>query len=735
MIFKSSEGGKTFTYDNTFQDGDAQYLHFTTYLGDNVVPLGSTHQPVLTINPKVTVGKKGTEVKFGFSGNYVIKNPVAYSPDLIVGLDPDKLVFTRSVSNYDVKIIWDNTIRASFDKVSLDLINDPWRAYIPELKITMTQNQQSYNFLFKKAFFSPTYGLYCKEENMTKGEINLSGFPVTLTKSKIMMHKAQLAEFGFFGKLHVPFVNQDAVVGFYANSDGIQEASVDFDYTKKTVMYQNISGDKCEIRPTWGTLKKDRVEMSGYISFMNVSDPEKNVNVKEIETQVFYIMANGDVGMTGNGGILNWKSGNYNGFKFTPSGIVFARPQSNSYRITLRGAVVLADNLAMGQNSENFSTLIDFDAGKITGGGPPPNQEVGFSSTEVGGGRHDAAVNFDAKFTYLNDDPVYGKGFRSEGQFGIQQPDPMQVHAKMMVARAPGGYNYWFFEAGQENVVQVPTGLLDLGIYGFTGRVYYKMRHQGTNINTDDYVPDGDMFIGVYGLTQLKTLTDNGVKFWGNVSFEVATNGSGLESIKFRGGGEFASGGVGSSGMVRATDCVLEFYWSPKHLYGDFNVTADFMSVVTASANAGFDITSKNFAVWAKGTGYLFGSPSFASGDFGFRCTNKNIRLYGHYNLVDIHKSYDFGICEPSVTLKSSIWADAYVNYSPFQFKGEGSLSGSLRVAGCRLSTTFAIELGAQVMFPSPTCVSAGIEVETPLKDFTVSAGISDGGIFFGKCF
>ena len=94
----------------------------------------------------------------------------------------------------------------------------------------------------------------------------------------------------------------------------------------------------------------------------------------------------------------------------------------------------------------------------------------------------------------------------------------------------------------------IPTGLLDLSIYGFTGRVYYKMKHSGTNINTDDYVPNSSSFIGVYGLTQLKTLTDNGVKFWGSVALEVATASYGLESIKFRGGGEFVSSGVGNEG-------------------------------------------------------------------------------------------------------------------------------------------------------------------------------------------
>ena len=107
------------------------------------------------------------------------------------------------------------------------------------------------------------------------------------------------------------------------------------------------------------------------------------------------------------------------------------------------------------------------------------------------------------------------------------------------------------------------------------------------------------------------------------------------------------------------------------------------MSALTADANAGLDITGKDFHLWANGTGYLFGSKDFSGGDFGLDCTNKDINVWGNYNLINIDKSIDLGICEPSILVKSGLWVDAYVNYSPFKFKGEGVLYGTIRV--CRM--------------------------------------------------
>lgn len=740
LAFKSS-GTNIYDYVKGFDPNDVHYMTHTNDDGsvsNKNLWLYKNGKISTELNPKLSIVNKAP--KFDFYGSYTIKSPKANKPDLMVPITGDNLIGKRKITPYSAALNKDNSVIASFDSVYLDMANSQYKVQVPALKLSLTYNGATFPLKFTKAFFSSTDGLYCKEETVADGDMKVSGFPVKVDNSKISLAKTNLMQLYLSGSISVPFVNQTGGVSINVTEDGVEDANVSFDYDKETVLFQNMNGDKCTIKPSYGYLKSDRIQMYGYMNFTNVNDPEKFLNVKEVHTPDFYIKADGDVGIVNgslDGAAIPWQvAGSYKGFKFVPYILDLRRKGNGKYKVGLKGMVVLADNLSSDSKLPNFSTSAEFDISKNTGGGPPPNQEVSFGSDEVFGGRTDATVDFGMKFKYYDGDATFGKGFSAEGYFGMQQPDPMQVHAKMLIAKAPEGFNYWFFEAGQENVMQIATGLLDLGIYGFTGRVYYKMKHSGTNIYKDDYVPNKDMFIGVYGLTQLKTLTDNGVKFWGKVAFEVTTADSWIESIKFRGDGEFASSGVGSEGMVRAHDCELDFWWEPKEIYGNFNITADFYGAVTAEANAGFDITTDAFALWASGTGYLFGSKDFSSGNFGFECTHEHINIWGNYNVVNIDKCLDLGICEPCIGLQSKLYVDAYVNYSPFSFKGQGILYGGLKVSGCRLHKTFGVKLGAQLMFPSPTCMSVGIKVKTPIKNFSVGAGVKSGvGIFWGSCF
>lgn len=736
LVFKGA-GDNKFDYLTGFGTDVTKYL---THVDEKGTPtstcwLKEDGKIFLTLTPKLFI-KNSKEVKFDFSGTYTIKNPKNYKPNLVVPITGDKLIAKlKLATEYKTTLTDDASTTCSFDSVNLDLVNSQFNVKIPKLKIVVTHGNTTFPFAFYKSFFSASDGLYCKEDGISDNDLTISGFPVNINKSKITLVKTELAQLYFTGALSIPFLNQDAGVSFNVFKEGVQEAYVDCDYGKEVVLFQNIDGFKCILKPGSGQLKSDRIQIGGQLTVTNINDVNKGIDVKDVYMPQFYIKGNGDVGLVNSTSVPYQVAGSYKGFKFVPYNIDLKKVVNKKYKITIDGMVVLADNLASNTKISNFSTTAEFDASKVKGGGPPPNQEVSFGSGEVYAGRKDATVDFGMNFKYYDGDNVYGKGFSAEGNYGIQQPNPMKVHAKMLIAKAPEGFNYWFFEAGQENVMQIPTGVLDLGIYGFTGRVYYKMKHLGTDITKDDYVPNKDMFIGIYGLTQLKTLTDNGIKFWGNVALEVATASWGLESIKFRGGGEFATQGVGTNGMIRAENCVLEFYWQPKEIYAEFNAVADFASAVTVQASAGFNVTKSDFSIWGFGTGYLFGSPTCSAADFGFECTDKQIKMAGNYKLIDIDKNYDLEVCEAGVVLKSKIYLFASVNYSPFQFQGAGTLSGNIAVHGCGLGTSWNIRLGAQAAFPNPTCVSAGIEVETPITDFTVSAGIKNGGIFFGSCF
>lgn len=742
LIFKST-GISQIDYNNLFDSTAANYMVYTKPDGtqnNKNFWLWMNGKVLLELNPKLSITNKGKTPKFEFTGNYTIKSPKTDKPDLTVGINHNALIFTQKIKPYTTNLNKDKSATCSFDSVQIDLVNKSERVKIPNLNLNIKFNNNNFAFNFKKAQFASSNGLYCDDTSISSNDLTISGFPVSIKKSKVILNKTTLFSFYCTGNLQVPFINQNAAVAFNVTEDGVQSTYVDFEENKEVVLYQNLDGDKCTMKPSSGFLKSDRIEMGGKLSLTNTKKPNDGINIKDISMPRIFIKPDGEVGQASQFAAGNQvpyqTAGEYKGFKFSPFTINLFREANKKYKLNIKGMVVLADNLASDTKTSNFGASIVFDKTNNPGGGPPPNQDVSISSDEVQGGCTNSVVDFGMKFKYFNGDATFGKGFMAEGNFGMQQPNPMKVHAKMIVAKAPQNFNYWYFEAGQENVMTIPTGLLDLSIYGFTGRVYYKMKHSGTNINTDDYVPNSSSFIGVYGLTQLKTLTDNGVKFWGSVALEVATASYGLESIKFRGGGEFVSSGVGNEGLVRAKDCQLEFYWKPKRIYANFNLSVDLMSALTADANAGLDITGKDFHLWANGTGYLFGSKDFSGGDFGLDCTNKDINVWGNYNLINIDKSIDLGICEPSILVKSGLWVDAYVNYSPFKFKGQGVLYGTIRVAGCRLKKTFSVSLGAQVMLPSPTCVSISYKIKTPLKDFTLSAGFkTPAKLFFGTCF
>ncbi len=727
-----------FYYDKTFSETEAHYLMLKTPDGYNTMKLTSPENTTFKLVPTLFITNKGKNPKFSFDGYYEIPQLKNGKPGINVPFSKKETMSFIQPITYSVPVTKDGSVVASFDKVKLSIGFLP-SISIPELNMKFTKEGKSYGFNFTKAFFSPKDGLYCVEKKLANGDINISGFSVALKNSSVELRKSTLNQLKIDGTLYIPFIKQNAEAVFYATEEGIGAAGVDFDLDKTTVLYQNVEGDRCELKPSMGSFISDRIVLNGFLSFSN-TNKDKNFNMSNVRTPDFYIKPNGDVGIEGpsstDGAPVPYQvSGKYNGFKFTTFNMNLSK-YSSKYKLDFNGMLVLADNLASNTSAPNFSTSVEFDASTIKGGGPPANTDVSFKSGEVSGGHHDGVTDFDAKFKYYNNDPVYGNGFMSEGYYGVQQPDPMQVHAKMVVAKAPEGFYYWFFEAGQENVMQIPTGVLDVGIYGFTGRVYYKMGHQGKNIYKDDYVPDNGKFIGVYGLTQLKTLTDNGVKFWGKVGFEVVTNNSGLESICFRGDGELMSDGVGSNGMIRAHDCQLDFYWDPKEVYGEFNVDADFKGMVSASASVGFDITPDKIDIWGSATSaQLFNSSSCGSANFGFHLTDENANLWGNFNLINIHKGFSFYLCDPSVDITAKLLVDAYVDYSPFQFKGGGIMYGKIHVAGCRLHGNIGLKLNAQLMFPQPTCICAGICIETPLKDFCLNAGIKNGSIIFSPCY
>ncbi len=731
----------TAKFDYTDLFGKAQFnplFKVTSEAG--VIPLLKPKGITIKLVPTLTteLRKKKPMVHFSFDG-YCDLQGNKEEENLIINFTNQKdLVFTVPVDKHTVILTNDKAITASFDAAKVDLNgNASSFISIPSLDIVLTTMGKPIALNYKNAYFKVLEGVACNGASDLNSSYFLSDFLVALNKSKISIQKSKLVGLNIDGNINVPFVNQKGSIQITADENGLQgDAAVSIASGTTTMVYQDVkTGDVCDFRPNSGTLKNDRIIMNGTLTLYNTKSFKIGYLIKNIETPDFYVRGNGDVGMMGDNSFVNQPQGSkYNDFEFTPFSMQLSHTTSG-YKLSLSGMLVLADNLASStEGAPNFTTAVAFPDASNKGEGQSKSVSIG-SSYISGICPNKSVCDVNGKFTYFDDNT--GKGFKYVSDISMTQPAKFDVHAKMIVAKAPEGFHYWFIEAGADNVAEVPTGVLGVVIYGFTGRVYYKMKHAGgNNIDQGDYVPDDGSFLGIYALTKLKTQPDEGVLFWGQVSFEVLTTNSGLGSICFRGSGDLMSNGVDKAGMIKAESCTLNFDWQKKDMNGNFAVSANFMDAVTASADAGFDITPESYHFWGNASfGQLFGNSSFGMNNFGVDLNNQGARLFGDFSLITIHKDYDFFICDPSIDIISGIQFDANVIYSPFQFTGSGTLYGKVDVAGCHLHGSIGLSLVAQVMFPQPTCVSAGITIETPLKDFSLSAGIKNGGIIFDNCF
>ncbi|MET0392218.1 MAG: hypothetical protein ABW019_03715 [Chitinophagaceae bacterium] len=751
-----------FDFDKKFnKKGRNSELQFSGPGGTNTISPSFTKNITIKLVPTLNFDGENN-VSFLFDGSYEIAHPKK----------PLKVTFEKKPAlAFDVLLPkgWqqtlntDGSVMAYFDNVHVDL---SWKSSsenlyglsIPSVSLLLSNKGKQFTFAYKNAYFSDDFGLSFGSEKNESQQISLMGFPVITKKSVVAVTNSTLVNFKVDGDLVVPVINQKAGVNFLADEKGMQKAEMVFVAGQTTTLYNNAkTGDKCTYKANYGTITDGKITVGGAFSFSN-SNPEKNLNVANVEAADLSIYADGHIGMPSLGGLDNTLShpeGNLNGYQFTAN--VLTLTNSNiGYRITIGGVLVMADNLSVSSNTgNNFHTSVEFSAAEITndmayasaGHGPsandpgkeqPDNGEISFSTTATAGSDNESSAFNGAKLKYYDTDDVYGTGFRAEVSFALKSPaDPQNssapsIKAVLMIGHMSEGYNYWFLEAGQKNIVVIPTGVLDLAINGFTGRVFYHMRHDGDNINDNNtYVPDDSKFMGIYGQVNLKTATDDGVKFWGDLSLEMATTNSGPEYIKLLGNGDFISSGEGSPGLLQAKDCKLEITASPSaRIYGNFNASLNAYDIVTVNANAGFDISKSVFHIWGSGSASFMGKEAPVAA--GFDLDDNRVKIMGKFKVVDLNWHNDGIFCDDDVLVEASISLGAEVIYSPFQFNGAATFSGYGRLQECGetiLKIPFSVD--GQVQFPSPTCISMGISI----GPFDLALGFRDGSIIFDNCF
>jgi TANFOR domain-containing protein len=755
-----------FDYQKKFNSiGALSELSFSGLEGTNVITPVFGKNTSVTLTPVLNFDGDST-VSFSFSGRYVI-----FHTQKILQVDFEK----QPTLSFDVAIPkgWqhmlndDGSVMAYFDNVHVDLSSsastmNKYGLSIPDISMILSNKGKQFTLHYKNAYFSGDYGLAFASEKTESQQLSIMGFPFNSNKSVIEVTNSSLVKFKIDGDLVIPVIKQKAAVSFLANSKGIQAAEINFVAGQTTSLYKNAkSGDECTYKANYGIITDGKITVGGSFSFRNLT-AGKNLNIADVQSADIAIFSNGDVSMpslSGYDNTLSHPQGNLNGYAFTANVLTLRNEKPGFYFIAIGGVMVLADNLSISSpTGNNFSTRVVFSEADITNDGLafadikhgpsagqnndkkdlPESGEISFA-TEASAGTDNESSRFSgASLKYFDKDVKYGTGFRADIKYALKSPaDPStsttsSINAVLWIGHMKEGYNYWFLEAGQKNVVIIPTGVLDLSINGFTGRVFYHMRHDGDNINDNkSYVPDNSKFMGIYGQVNLITAADNGTKFWGNLSLEMSTTNSGPEYIKLLGNGDFITGGEGSAGILQAKDCKLEIYASPfARITGNFTGILNAQNIVTVKANAGFDFSKQVFHIWGSGSGSFMGKEAPASCSFDL--DQNHVKIGGTFKIIDLSWHNDGIFCDDDASVDGTISLGAQVDYSPFHFKGDASFNVNASLKECgETIISIPFSLGGQVEFPSPSCISMGVSI----GPFDLVLGFKDGGFIFDNCF
>jgi len=136
--------------------------------------------------------------------------------------------------------------------------------------------------------------------------------------------------------------------------------------------------------------------------------------------------------------------------------------------------------------------------------------------------------------TIMDNDPVYGKGFK--GSLSCDFTGGIKVEANAIFGSI--NFRYWYVDAMVDNL-NIPAG--PITFKGFGGGAFYHMKKDGFSnrfaASGSNYVPDIDSGLGVKAMIKFAG-TATADAFWGGCGFEIAFNSNaGINRISIYGEG------------------------------------------------------------------------------------------------------------------------------------------------------------------------------------------------------
>ncbi len=330
-------------------------------------------------------------------------------------------------------------------------------------------------------------------------ETKFRGFTFILKDFKLIVKNNLIQSVSnLVGDVLIPFINQKAKFSLQITKSGVGNGVVDLESLNKkwiNLFTDDKSGTKLNIKPIGIAYNrtKNHFKMNATIKYDN--QPNKGISTEELSISNLTIDSAGTAKIEGsnNLGVVflqTAKSGKFNGFSITIDRVkIFT---AYNYAIGIGGTIVMANNLS---NPDDTPFNADVNIPINTVGGKDAifenttGGQIEVKEIPLNFGNNSCAINELVK--WFDDDPIYGKGFITQTKLKMKKLGEYTIESKIMIGKTDNGngFAYWFVEAGVELGEAISTGFLDIGVKGFTGRVYLKKKNVGKGTASSNYVP------------------------------------------------------------------------------------------------------------------------------------------------------------------------------------------------------------------------------------------------------
>jgi len=216
--------------------------------------------------------------------------------------------------------------------------------------------------------------------------------------------------------------------------------------------------------------------------------------------------------------------------------------------------------------------------------------------------------------TIMDNDPVYGKGFK--GMLSCDFTGGIKVEANAIFGSID--FRYWYVDAMVDGL-NIPAGAITFK--GFGGGAYYHMKKDGFSnrfaASGSNYVPDIDSGLGVKAMIKFAG-TATADAFWGGCGFEIAFNShGGINRISIYGEGHVMQTFEipGASELTQALKEVTE--------------NESLMGAIAAEALKTSDLSKAAAQLYPNDVAASMGINAFAAIEYDFRAKT----LHGSFDL------------------------------------------------------------------------------------------------------